>query len=189
MSATVLAPGRSVVLLRHGSAGKRRSWEGDDRDRPLDRHGRAQARALGPHLAPHLGPDPLVLTSPFVRCVTSVEPMVEARGGRLVTDDRLAEVMAPFRSDDGWPDAAWLGGRALAALEDACERTDADVVVCSHGEVLPALLAALAAREGFAVPGSLDLSRKRLPKGAAWCLRAIDGVQVSELSPPATNVR
>lgn len=175
---------RSVVLLRHGSAGKRRSWEGDDRARPLDRHGLAQAAALPAHLRAVLRPAPLVLTSPFVRCVTTVEPLAVALAGELRTDDRLAEVLPPFRSDDGWPDAAWLGGRAVAALDEACAGTDADVVVCSHGEVLPALLAALAAREGFAVPAALDLSRKRLPKGGAWLLRSHDGVDVGELAPP-----
>ena len=34
-----------ILVVRHGSAGNRLAWEGDDADRPLDPRGAAQAAA------------------------------------------------------------------------------------------------------------------------------------------------
>ncbi|MGE5764485.1 MAG: NUDIX hydrolase, partial [Mycobacterium leprae] len=41
----------AIVVVRHGRAGRRRDWTGDDRARPLDAQGQAQAEALAPLLA------------------------------------------------------------------------------------------------------------------------------------------
>ncbi|NIR39365.1 MAG: histidine phosphatase family protein, partial [Actinobacteria bacterium] len=40
----------SLHLVRHGSAGHRGSWPGDDLERPLDERGTEQARRLAEHL-------------------------------------------------------------------------------------------------------------------------------------------
>ena len=37
---------RAVVVVRHGSAGSRDTWQGEDQDRPLDEQGHAQAELL-----------------------------------------------------------------------------------------------------------------------------------------------
>jgi len=39
-------PTRAVVVVRHGSAGSRDTWQGDDQDRPLDEQGHVQAELL-----------------------------------------------------------------------------------------------------------------------------------------------
>jgi 8-oxo-(d)GTP phosphatase len=77
----------SLLLIRHALAGHRDAWQGDDRIRPLDRRGRAQAEALIDALA-EFELDRIV-SSPFLRCVQSVEPLAEARGLELELDDRL----------------------------------------------------------------------------------------------------
>jgi phosphohistidine phosphatase SixA len=101
----------SVVLLRHASAGDRDTWQGDDRLRPLDKRGRKQAKALGKEL--HARGVRHVLSSPYVRCVQTVEPL----GLEVVTDERLAE---------GAP--AEETRQLLASVDDA--------VACTHGDVV-----------------------------------------------------
>lgn len=180
-----LAPG-SVLLLRHGWAGDRDRFEGDDRDRPLDDRGRAQAAALPAHLAGFAVRHPVLLASPYRRCTATLEPLAAATGSSVVTADDLAEAAVPLRSDDGWPDAAWLGTRAVRAIDAALARAGGrPVVACSHGELLPAALAVLVARHGLEVPHHLDLTRKALPKGAGWLVEpAADGGRLTVVPAP-----
>ena len=37
---------QTVLVVRHGTAGRKKRYKGDDRKRPLDKHGRAQAESL-----------------------------------------------------------------------------------------------------------------------------------------------
>ena len=101
------------VLLRHVSAGDREGWDGDDRLRPLDARGRRQAAELVELLGP-LGVR-RVVSSPYVRCVASVEPLAAALGLPVEQDDRLAE-------------GAGSSARALVH-EDG-------VVCCTHGDIV-----------------------------------------------------
>jgi 8-oxo-dGTP diphosphatase len=110
----------SVVLLRHATAGKRKKWEGDDRLRPLDENGRRQARELVPKLT-ELGVR-RVISSPYVRCVETVEPLAAALGVEVETDERVAE-----------------GARAQDVLELARE-VRGETVLCTHGDVVESLL-------------------------------------------------
>ena len=196
------APG-IVLLVRHAWAGDRGAVP-DDRARPLDERGRGQAAALHGHLDaglqahghPPLGghPDgPVLVSSPLVRCTATLAPMASALGLTLVTDDRLAELDVPLPSRDGWPDAAYLGARALGALDQAAARSPAAgaLVLCAHGEILPALVGALAGRGELATPVAVDLTAKRLPKGGTWLLAGGGGSgtptlprTIVELDPP-----
>lgn len=78
-----------VVLLRHAAAGKRSRWEGDDRLRPLSKKGRRQAAELAAGLARY--PVAEILTSPYLRCVQTVEPLAERLGIALREVPELAE--------------------------------------------------------------------------------------------------
>ena len=62
-----------VILLRHASAGDRAEWQGDDVVRPLDKRGHKQALALREALLAR-GVRRSV-SSPYVRCVQTVEPL------------------------------------------------------------------------------------------------------------------
>jgi 8-oxo-(d)GTP phosphatase len=189
-----------VLLLRHAWAGDGEEYQGDDRERPLDRRGRRQADALPRHLAAHgvLGTSggpgmgeqrdaaPVLVSSPLVRCRATLEPLAALLQTTIDLDEGLAEVEPPLRSDDGWPDAAWLGTRAVRAVDQAVARAGgATVVVCSHGELLPAALAAIAAHHDRDVPATIDLTAKALPKGAAWLVDHTGGAAwVSEIPAP-----
>jgi hypothetical protein len=164
-----------LLLLRHAWAGDRADYDGDDRERPLDARGRRQADLLPAHLASVGITAPILVSSPFERCRATLEPIARATDAVIRLDDDLAEIDPPLPSDDGWPAAAWLGARALRAIDTAGTDLSARtryrwIVVCSHGELLPAALAALAGRHHLDVPSDLDLTRKALPKGAGWLL-------------------
>jgi len=105
------------VLLRHASAGHRTDWEHDDSWRPLDARGRRQSVDLVEILRP-LGVS-RVVSSPYVRCVQTVEPLAAALGLDVEEDDRLEEG----------------AGAAAAALLG-----ESGVVCCTHGDIAEALL-------------------------------------------------
>lgn len=100
------------VLLRHAAAGDREHWDGDDFHRPLNARGRREAEALVALLSP-FGVR-RVVSSPYVRCAQTVEPLAAALGLPLELDDRLAE---------------GEGSAALELLEED------GVVLCTHGDV------------------------------------------------------
>ena len=105
----------SVILLRHASAGDRAAWTGDDRLRPLDKRGRAQAIALRDILR-GLRVE-RVVSSPYVRCTQTVAPLEL----EIVPDERLAE-----------------GAEVEQTLELLRELDGA--VACTHGDVIEAVL-------------------------------------------------
>jgi phosphohistidine phosphatase SixA len=78
-----------VVLVRHATAGDRAKWRDDDRLRPLDDRGRRQAAALPGTLSDL--PISRILTSPYVRCVQTVEPLAAASGLQIEEAAALAE--------------------------------------------------------------------------------------------------
>ena len=78
-----------ILLIRHAWAGDRDDWEGDDRRRPLDERGRRQAERLVEVLGGHRLDR--ILSSPFVRCVQTVEPLARRRGLGVEEREELAE--------------------------------------------------------------------------------------------------
>jgi len=78
-----------LLFLRHAQAGNRLKWEAPDRLRPLSEEGRLQAEALIALYAPL--PVTRVLSSPYVRCVQTVEPLAVALGLDVEERSELAE--------------------------------------------------------------------------------------------------
>ena len=111
----------AILLVRHGSAGSRKRWKEDDLDRPLDKRGRRQARALVAQLAGY--PVGRILTSSYVRCVATVQPLAETLGMAIETCDDLAEGASVHRT--------------LELLRAAADETP---VVCTHGDVILGLI-------------------------------------------------
>jgi phosphohistidine phosphatase SixA len=105
------------VLLRHASAGHRLDWEHDDHLRPLDARGRRQSTDLVELLRP-FGVR-RILSSSYVRCVQTVEPLAAALGLEVELDERLKE---------------GEGGAAAELLRED------GVVCCTHGDIVEALL-------------------------------------------------
>jgi len=149
----------TVYLVRHAKAGSRKAWTDDDELRPLSKAGKAQARALAKRLAG----DGItrVLSSPYVRCRQTVEPLAEARGVPVEPSDAL-------REGASLPDSLRLVEKV--AGENA--------VLCTHGDVLGNLLL------HFAELG-VDLQTDRIEKGSVWALELDDGeVRSATYHPP-----
>lgn len=108
-----------ALVVRHARAGDREKWQGDDRLRPLDKRGRRQADALAATLA-KLAAGSLV-SSPYVRCVQTLEPAAALLGLPIEERDELAE--GASKED------------VLALLE---ELTDGPPALCTHGDVIDA---------------------------------------------------
>jgi 8-oxo-dGTP diphosphatase len=98
-----------LLVIRHARAGERSEWQGDDRRRPLDKRGRRQADALVGALADF--PITRILSSPYDRCVQSVEPLASARG---LTVERCDELGEEHQGVEGAALARSLAGQAVA---------------------------------------------------------------------------
>lgn len=111
----------TIFLYRHGAAGNRIKWEGNDRERPLTKKGKRQAAAFAEAMKDR-GIERLV-TSPYDRCVQSVEPLAAATGAKIEIDESLSE-----------------GPDIDAAYELVDSLVGHNAVVCSHGDVIPAVI-------------------------------------------------
>jgi 8-oxo-(d)GTP phosphatase len=155
---TVAVP---VLLIRHAHAAARRDWGGDDRSRPLTDKGCRQALTL-PKSLQSFAPQ-RVLSSPYNRCIATVEPLAAHFGLSIEITEALAE---------GSGEAALALVRALA---------DEKVALCTHGDVIPDVLVALADED------RLDLGPSpRQAKGSVWILDASGGrfTKATYLPPP-----
>lgn len=145
-----------VALVRHAHAGTKGQDPGEDDQRPLSPRGRQQADRLARALAP-LGPS-RILTSTLRRCIDTVRP--------LAAQLDLSVEEEPALAPDRGADALSLVQHLMEERARAPQRPP-PWVVCTHGEVLAALLPALAA--GVPLP--------RTPpgaKGSVWLLDAPD---------------
>ena len=145
---------RTVLVVRHGTAGTKARYKGDDRKRPLDKHGRAQAESLVGQLLAFGATD--VFAAPRVRCQQTVGPLAEELGVPIYDEPTLTE--EAYADDHG---AA--RERALAIAD-----TKGTPVICSQGKVIPDLIAWWCDRDGVRP----DKSRNR--KGSTWVLSLVD---------------
>ena len=163
-----VAPTRTVLLVRHGSAGNRSGWTGDDRERPLDECGIAQADELVRRLSRfEVG---RVVSADPRRCVDTVAPVAEALDLRVEVEPLLSEVAYPGREEEAVALVRQLGDVEL------------DAIACSQGDVIPDLVARLAAADGLALDEPI-----RAAKGSTWALTLDrDGqlVAADHLEPP-----
>ncbi|HET9442655.1 MAG TPA: histidine phosphatase family protein, partial [Acidimicrobiales bacterium] len=145
---TPVARPAAVLLVRHAAAGGPRPGT-QDHVRPLSPRGRRQAEGLVGLLAPFR--PARILSSPSLRCVETVQPLA-ARLGLAVEE---AEELAEGRG---------AAGIALVAGPGAGPGA---LVLCSHGDVVPELLWALAAEAVEAAAGD---GEPRCQKGSTWVL-------------------
>jgi 8-oxo-(d)GTP phosphatase len=78
-----------VLVIRHASPVDQDEWVGDDRLRPLDAPGFAQAARLVELLEGY--EISRVVSSPALRCVQTVEPLARARGLEVEGREELAD--------------------------------------------------------------------------------------------------
>lgn len=154
-----------IELVRHAKAQSRNNWWGkSDRQRPLTNAGSAQAKNLATELSS--AAITRIVTSPFTRCVQTVEPLAARLDLPIEYADALGEApgVPVLDGGDTWVSSAWLGGRALALLDQLIADGPGHVVLCSHGDVVPSVMAALSGRDG------LELRDVHLKKGARFHL-------------------
>lgn len=133
-----------MYLIRHARAGQRSRWVGDDAERPLDDRGHVQAAAIADHLAPR-GITAL-WSSPYRRCVQTLEPLGERLGLEVGTCSTLAE------------------GAEMHHALDLVRRVAAGTAMCTHGDLLPEIVAGLERR------GARVLDAPDWRKGVTWSI-------------------
>ncbi|MGA9490761.1 MAG: histidine phosphatase family protein, partial [Mycobacterium sp.] len=146
---------QSVLIVRHGTAGSKSRFSGDDKIRPLDKKGRAQAEALVAQLST-FGPTD-VYAADRLRCHQTVEPLAEELGAIIGNEPTLTE--------EAYADNPKRARRRVLQIAEA-HRTP---VICTQGKVIPDLIAWWCERDGVRP----DKSRNR--KGSTWVLSLVDG--------------
>ncbi|MEX0769059.1 MAG: phosphoglycerate mutase family protein [Microthrixaceae bacterium] len=139
-------------LVRHGSAGHRDNFNTDDHDRTLDENGLAQAEKLSDWL--RHSPITQILSSPYPRCVQTIEPLARALNLPIQLHEALAE---SADVDKSWKLLTKAGATTA--------------VFCSHGDVIPDLIRRAQLR-GLHIPGKSGCA-----KGSVWTLDHFDGTK------------
>lgn len=157
----VAARTATVLLVRHGRAGNRRDWSGDDEDRPLDVRGRQQAERLA-GLLPLFGVRRLV-SAPPLRCRATLGPLAHRLDIEVEAEPLFGETEA-------------AGLEAPRAVERLLSYADPDqpVAVCSQGGVIPRLLAGLDQRKTAGAP-TQHAADTATRKGDGWALTLTPG--------------
>jgi phosphohistidine phosphatase len=86
-----------LYFLRHGQAGNRQEWQGDDSERPLTAEGKTLMKREAAAIRKLALPLDVIITSPLVRAAQTAEIVAKAQGAaaRLITDGRLASGFGP----------------------------------------------------------------------------------------------
>ena len=161
---------QTVLIVRHGSAGRKARYKGIDRERPLDATGRSQAESLVPQLLAFGVSD--VYAADRVRCAQTVEPLAREMDVAISLEATLTE--EAYGSD---PMAARRRVLEIAARGGT-------PVICTQGRVIPYLIDWWCTRDGI----TPDKSRNR--KGSTWILSLVDGRLIAAdhlASPLATG--
>ncbi len=146
---------QTVMIVRHATAGSKARYKGDDRQRPLDKHGRAQAESLVGQLL-SFGAGEL-FAADRVRCAQTLDPLAEELGVTIGNEPELTE-------------EAYADNRKAARhriLEIAA--SSVNPVICTQGRVIPDIIAWWCERDGVRP----DRSRNR--KGSTWVMSLADG--------------
>lgn len=123
-----------IIALRHAKAVARSDWDGSDASRPLTDRGRRQAKAIVAPLRA-FGVRRIV-SSDAVRCIETVTPLAKKLGRKIV--------QTPLISQDAWED----GHDDIRTVIGKRVRARKPAVICSHGPVLPGILAEIALSTG-----------------------------------------
>jgi phosphohistidine phosphatase SixA len=151
----------AVYLVRHAKAGDRDQWTEDDRLRPLTKKGRRQAEGLVQLF--HRVEVRRIVSSPYLRCGQTVRPLALDRAVAIEFDEALAEAAS------------------LDATMRVVTTSSAGTVLCSHGDIIPAVVRRLV-EEGATIEGEPGWK-----KGSTWILgRREDRVTSARYVPPPT---
>lgn len=139
-----------VHLVRHAKAKNRAEWTERDDLRPLTKRGRREAALL----AKRLQAEPLgrLVSSPFTRCVETLEPLAQALDLAIETTELLAE-----------------GADGAGALELLVSLSrSGPIACCTHGDVLHDVVCSV--ESSVRLDGPPDP-----PVASTWVLEIADG--------------
>ncbi len=148
-----------IDLTVHADAGDRRTWTGDQDQRPLSALGLRQAGALAEALRAE--PIDTLFSSPALRARQTLQPLADQLGQPIQVLSELRETHG-FAPPPGWDAPIWadisapLGGAFAAGRGAAALRRIASLlpagraVACTHGDIVPALIAYLIGAHGLA---------------------------------------
>ena len=156
----------TLEIFIHMDAVNRNEWTGHGDERPLTELGKQQSQRIADELTAG-GPIAALYSSPAVRCRESLAPLSE-RLGLPVQIAPLFKDTSGYKAPAGWergdgkgPDP--LGGassagsayRSLMNMREALP-DGSRAVLCSYGDIVPALLAFLSGANGIEMPPRLD---------------------------------
>jgi len=121
-----------IVLLRHGKARSRTTWNGGEASRPLLTDGNLQAEAL-PKMLKAFGTK-LVFSSPWTRCLSTIAPYAQSTKVKVKTVAEFTESANAKKPKDA--------KRALEAIINLGK----PAVICTHRPVFPNLIEQLETR-------------------------------------------
>jgi 8-oxo-(d)GTP phosphatase len=124
----------AIVALRHGKAVPPEMWDGPDSTRPLMQRGQDQAASVAPGIAAY-GPRKLI-SSTAARCLATIEPLAQLIGRPVTATAAISQEAHEYGQSD-------VGSVLLKRL--ASKKT---AVLCSHGPVLPEIIAEVARLSG-----------------------------------------
>src|SRR5438128_1886569 len=143
----------AIHLVRHAVAGSRPDWHQPDDLRPLTNRGLVQASTIATALEDRKVTR--ILSSRYVRCMQTVQPLADALGIDIEQQPSLAEEATMQQAWDLFEDVALAGD---------------ETVLCSHGNIIPAIVDRLHKR-GIELVGE-DWT---CHKGSIWTIELEDG--------------
>ncbi|WP_144791294.1 NUDIX hydrolase [Kocuria palustris] len=123
---------RPVILVRHAKAKPRSSWSRPEGDRPLAATGKRQAMAVTRLL--NVWTPQRVVTSPWLRCLSTVTPYARNAGLKLKEKPQLTEAAHKRKP-----------AKAAAVVESLFDK-ESSAALCTHRPVLPTVLRVLRSR-------------------------------------------
>ena len=151
-----LAPTTRVLYVRHARAHQRRSWEGDDDLRPLDKKGRRQAEMLVPMLTPY-HPTAIYCALPQ-RCQQTAAPLADELGMDIAVNKAFG--------DDVFTESP---ESARAAFQRVVDGGGVPVIV-SQGLTIPGIIESYAPK--FI---TTPIDELKFKKASVWVLSFNDG--------------
>jgi 8-oxo-(d)GTP phosphatase len=145
----------TVLVVRHGTAGRKSRFKGDDTKRPLDKRGLAQAEALVPQLLAFGATS--VHAADRLRCQQTVEPLAEELGVTVQNE--------PTLSEESYAKSPKRGRQRMLQIAEE----EGTPVICTQGKVIPDLIEWWCDRDG------VKPDKARNHKGSTWVLSLSGG--------------
>ncbi len=170
----------TLDIFIHMDAVARQAWTGEPDGRPLTELGKQQSESIAEELSASAVDG--IFSSPALRCRESLAALSKKTGLPVRVMPGFRDTQG-YKAPTGWenpnrqgPDplgGAYSAGSAVAALNEIKRQIpNGRAVLCSYGDIVPALLSFIAGAHGLDMPPKLDA------RGAVYTL-VVDGDKAS----------